>query len=748
MKNCLRPKLGFAISMMIFSCVSMLHAQKLSGRVVDSKNHEPLSKAAVYFPELHKGTSTNEDGVFTIMGLGQQKMLIQISHVGYEIFFTSLSFNRDTTIEVFLSPSLIEMKEVVVTGRQSQDVNETSFNVAQVSAREMNSQGSLSISDAMSRLPGISQLTTGAGISKPVIRGLYGNRIQVNVNGMRFDNQQWQDEHGLGLSDIGVDRVEIIKGPSSVLYGSDAIGGVMNVIEEKPAPTGEKIQELNTRIFSNTYGLSANYGIKKTTEKNWWRIRAGFDNHADYTAGNNNRVLNSRFASYNLKASLGFTKRNMVSVNNVFVSYSKFGFVFDSLSRKEEDGRLSRSFDGPHHQVVFAQASTENTFYKGKRKAKLNGGLITNLRQEDEGGGGISLSMLLNTASILGQFTHQISESSELTYGASSYFQTNTNFGGRIIVPNAVTAELSAFSFFHHKRNQILFEGGVRYDRRFIGTQATGSLNVIGAGLSPTQDVLPFNKFYNAFNFSTGTGYDFTKRLSFKLNASTGYRPGNLAELSSNGLHEGTLRWEIGKPDAKTEHNLNLEGSLLYNHPTLRASISAYRNRFWNYIFLNPTGSEFFGFGIYRYEQSDAALEGGEINVNWNAFNSPIEIVSAYSFIKAKKEDGTYLPFIPANKLNSEVKFHLKSGLKFSNSILRVGGNYVFQQNHPAEFETSTADYFLINAGVTTDWRKMNLSFTCNNLLNKTYYDHLSRFKYYGIANMGRNVVMAINYKF
>jgi iron complex outermembrane receptor protein len=522
----------------------------------------------------------------------------------------------------------------------------------------------------------------------------------------------------------------------------------MNVIEEKPAPMGEKVQDLTVRTYSNTYGLSANYGIKKTGEKNWWKIRGGFDNHADYTAGNNQRILNSRFASYNLKASLGFSRKNRVSINNLFASYSKFGFVFDSLSRKENDARISRTFDGPHHQVVFAQASTENTFYKGTRKIKLNGGVITNLRQEDEGGGGISLSMLLNTATVLGQFTHQINESNEWTYGASSFFQTNTNFGGRIIVPNAVTAEASAFSFFHHKKNQFLFEGGARCDRRFIGTQATGSLNVIGGGLSPTQEILPFTKFYNAFNFSTGGGYEFTKELSVKLNASTGYRPGNLAELSSNGLHEGSLRWEIGKPDAKAERNLNLEGSIHYNHPLIRASISAYRNHFWNYIYLNPTGAEFFGFGIYRYEQSNAALNGGEITVNWNPLNSFIEITSAYSFLKAQKEDGGYLPFIPANRLNSEIKYHLKSSGIISHPVIRLAGNYTFQQSRPAQFETITSDYFLINAGFNCDWKNLNLSFTCNNLFNKTYYDHLSRFKYYGLANMGRNIIMGINYKF
>lgn len=737
----------FCFCIGILFCGTMGWAQhQLTGKILDGQTHAGLVGASIYFPELHRGVASSESGEFHISGLAHGKQLMQVSHVGYESFFMRIDLASDSSMQIVLKTSLIQMQEVIITGSQSQSPTETTFNVSQITREQMTQNGALSISDGVSRMPGVSQLTTGPGISKPVIRGLYGNRIQINVNGLRFDNQQWQDEHGLGLSDLGIDRVEVIRGPASVLYGSDAMGGVLNIIEEKPAPVNTEVKDFSTRLYSNTYGLSLNYGVKKSSENRWKKMRAGFDNHADYSDGNGNRVLNSRFASYNLKASWGRNKENSVHVFNLMASHSLFGFVFDSLSRKKDDGRLSRSFDGPHHIVSFAQASSENTYYKNKRKIKFNAGLISNLRLEDEGGGGISLAMLLNTINALGQITQPIGDNGEWTYGTSFMFQSNTNFGGRIIVPNAITGEASAFTFYKQHVNRWLLEGGLRYDRKFIGTFATSSLNVIGND-SPTQEILPFNNFYNAANFSVGAGYNFTEKLSIKFNGTTGYRPGNLAELSSNGLHEGTLRWEIGLPTAKIEQNLNLEGSLHYNTQLFRASASAYNNHFNNFLYLAPTGKEYYGFHIYHYEQTNATLQGGELMMEWNPFGSPVELSSSYSFIDAEKDDGSYLPFIPANKVMGEVKLHLKSSGAISSPVVRVGGNYFFDQSHPAHFETSTAGYFLLHAGATGQWKKISLSVVCNNLLNVNYYDHLSRFKYYGIANMGRNIVLGMNFK-
>src|SRR5690349_18737732 len=216
-----------------------------SGVVYDKQTGKALPDASVFLPELHKGVYTGSEGKFVFRSIGARKFLIEVSHVGYQSSFRNVILPGDSTLNISLEPSLISVQEVVITGTHMQSPEETSFNIVQMNRAKIEESAALNLSDAISKLPGVSQLTTGPGISKPVIRGLFGNRIQVNLNGLRFDNQQWQDEHGVGLSDIGVDRVEIIRGRASVLYGSDAIGGVINIIDEKPAAVNDVLQDLN-----------------------------------------------------------------------------------------------------------------------------------------------------------------------------------------------------------------------------------------------------------------------------------------------------------------------------------------------------------------------------------------------------------------------------------------------------------------------------------------------------------------------
>jgi iron complex outermembrane recepter protein len=736
----------FTLPILFFLNFSLYGQYVLRGNIVDQASHEPLSNTSIYLPEIHRGSYSDSTGHFIISNIPAQRLLIEISHVGYETQFRNFEFAGDSLLLIFIAPSFIPIQEVVVTGINNNAPDETSFNIVQMTNHELNTTGALSVSDAISRIPGISQLSTGPGISKPVIRGLYGNRIQINMNGIRFDNQQWQDEHGLGLSTLGIDRVEIIRGPASVLYGSDAMGGVVNIIKERPAFINQKIKDLSARVFTNTYGMSLNYGAAQSNENSWRQFRLGFDNHADYSTGNNTRGLNSRFATYNGQVSWGVNKKNSVHVLNLLASHSLFGFVFDSLSRKENDGRLSRTFDGPHHTVSFAQITNENIYYRGKNKINLNAGFISNLRLEDEGGGGISLSMLLNTINATAQIFRPL-RVGDLTTGISGFFQTNTNFGGRIIIPDALNTEASLFSFYQKRFQRWLIEGGVRYDSKFIQTFSTGNLNTVGND-GPSEEIFPFSKFYNAFNLSAGTEYFVNSHFTVKGNISSGYRPGNLAELSSNGLHEGTLRWEIGIPNAKIEQNLNLEGSLNFHSPYFRSSVSYFYNDFKNFFYLSPDGTEFFGFQVYHFRQSDALLKGGEFEFLVSPAQLPLSWKGSYSLIEAQKNDGSYLPFIPPNKFASEIEWRFNTSGKIKKPELRVGGAYSFAQLRPAEFETTTSSYFLLHAAISVQYQSVNWSLSGNNLLNENYYDHLSRYKYYGIANMGRSLVLTVNSKF
>jgi iron complex outermembrane receptor protein len=644
--------------------------------------------------------------------------------------------------------SAIILKEVVVSGLKVAKITETPINISSLSVQKMRANGSLNISDALAKLPGTSQLNTGPGISKPVIRGLYGNRITVLLSGLRFDNQQWQDEHGMGLNDIGIDRVEIIKGPMALIYGSEAIGGVINIIEEAPAARGIEEGEVNARLFSNTYGLYADVGFKGAGKNQNWRIRGGINSNADYSDGDNKRILNSRFGGYYLKGSLGFTRKNWTSYNNYNGSLDNFGFITaDNQGSKEPDGRLSRTMDGPHHTVLLNALSSQNTVRLTASIIKLNVGLQSNLRLENEGGNKISLNMLLSTFLYNFQWVKPLNSTTEVILVNQSIFENNTNFGSRIIIPDANMLESGASFFVKKTFPQIILETGAGLTIRDIHSFKTAGVN------TPDREIQPFNKTKPSINGAFGLTFNPNKNLNAKINFSSGFRSGNLAELSSNGLHEGTLRWEIGNPNLKMEQNINSETSVNYDEKNFSLSLALFYNYFSNYIFLSPTGIQYLGFDVFRFKQANANLYGGEASFGIHPANLKwLKYKTEFSTTIGKLSNGDFLPFMPSAKLHNEVSFSFNQTKKNNHLSFNVNTDNIFAQTHPAQFETETSSYFLLNAGGNIILRKIEreitISIAGNNLLNKNYYDHLSRFKEYGIHNIGRNVTLNINYPF
>jgi len=640
------------------------------------------------------------------------------------------------------------MKEVVVSGIRTSLVKETSFNIQSLSIGKIRQSGALNISDALSKLPGISQLTTGPAISKPVVRGLYGNRVLAVLSGLKFDNQQWQDEHGLGLNDVGIDRIEVIKGPASLLYGSEAIGGILNIIEEVSNRPGEKNGEVNVGLFSNTYGLSVDGGIRSGSEKKNWSVRAGLNSNADYSDGDNNRIQNSRFTGYYLKGSYGFIKNKWTSVNHFMSSLDNFGFITgDNSNSFLYDGRWSRSMKGPHHTVFVNVLSSQNKINLKKSSLDVNLGFQSNLRLEDEGDNHISLNMLLSTFLWHIMWNKQLNSRTELVLSNNSQFENNTNYGSRIIIPDANMIESGFSGFIKSKTGELVLETGIGISLRNIHTFETPGVN------TPDKSIAPFNKTLPSVNGSVGLAWNPNNSWNLKTNIGTGFRSGNLAELSSDGLHEGTLRYEIGDPNLKIEQNINSEVSINYSSRYFQISVAAYLNHFLNYIYLAPTGTQYLGFDVFRYKQFDVNLYGSEsmLAVNF-PFYERLRFETNFSVVTGRLSDGTYLPFIPPAKWTQQLQFRFENGKRLSNVSFFVISEEHFVQDHPAEFETPTDAYWLLNAGIHGNWqtksRTLVFSVTGNNLFNRNYYDHLSRFKEYGIHNIGRNIIVHLSIPF
>jgi iron complex outermembrane receptor protein len=641
--------------------------------------------------------------------------------------------------------SVKKLKEVEVSVIRNTYTNKTALNVTGLSAEKMRSRGAFNISDGLTAVPGISQMTTGVAISKPVIRGLHGNRLQTVFSGLRFDNQQWQDEHGLGISDIGVDHVEIIKGPASLLYGSEAVGGVINIIEEKNAEEGKIVGDLNTRFLSNTFGNATDLGFKGNSSNKNWRIRAGYESDADYQDGKDVRILNSRFSGYYFKASYGFTKKKWICQNNYNGSLNNFGFIMsDSKTDKDLDNRFSRTMDGPHHTVLLNILSSQNIFALKNSVLKLNLGAQSNIRMEDEGGGEISLAMHLSSLVYNLQWIKMLTEKTELIISSQGILQNNSNYGKRIIVPDANMTE-TGLSFFLNRKFGI--EGGIGGNYRHIKTFESGSFN------TPDKEIGPFERSLPSLNGMLGATLNPNDHWNIKFCGSTGFRSGNMAELASNGLHEGIFQYEIGNPGLKAEQNFNAELALNYTSEQFEFSLAGFNNYFDNYIYLAPTAETFYGITIFRYFQSNADLYGGEAAISFKPKAlKGLEFSSSFATVTGLLSDSAYLPFIPADKLHGEIRytFSLKNTLK--DFYVSVSNDYVFEQNYPAVNETRTGDYNLLNAGIGTELligkQTLKLGLVCNNLLNEYYYDHLSRFKPYGFHNIGRNIILNIQIPF
>ncbi len=722
----------------------------LKGIVNSDSSLTDLSRVIVSISELNIVAQTNSSGAYQFNKLPRGRYTVMYKLLGFETQILTINLN-DTLVEknIRLKPSFVQYPEVVIYGTNNSASDKTANTISQIDVIDMRTSGALNLSDGIAKIPGVNQLSTGAGITKPVIRGLYGNRIQTVLYGLRFDNQQWQDEHGLGLSDVGIDRVEIIKGAASLLYGSEAMGGVINIIEEKSAPVKTVKADFSTRFFSNTFGNATDIGVKGATQKINWRIRFGEDSHADYSGGDNKRVLNSRFGGYYGKVGFGFNGKRWISQNNYMYTKSNFGFLMDTLMLKDTpDDRMSRSFDRPHHTVNLNVFSSQNSFFLKRSKLKLNLGYQSNNRQEQEGGNKISLNMQLNSYITNIVWTKLIREKIEFNIGTQDLYQTNTNLGARTIIPDATVMESSAYSYVKANLNHLVIEGGLRYDYRSVQTFTTGTINTDPSG--PGYKIVPFSRNYNAINGSLGISVFDTKYFNVKGNFSSGYRSANLAELSSNGLHEGTYRYEIGNIDMKIEQNICGDLALSLRSSFINLTATGYYNRFLNYIYLAPDTTEYIGFQIYNYLQRNATIQGVEFtsdihpkNISW--FNW----ITSYSYIDGKLDNGKDLPFIPAPKLNSDIKLSFKNSKKISEFSIKPGVTYVFTQNRPGEFETSTPEYYLLNASASLTIKNpkniIQLSLTGNNLLNAAYYDHLSRFKYYGIYNIGRNV--SLNFK-
>lgn len=731
------------LSLVLFTLSYSIFSQTtITGKIIDNTSNEPLAEASIYISKLEKGTFTNLDGEFQFNNLPEGSIQLLISSLGYTTKTVTITTPINEPVIILLNPSAIEMESVIVSTPFHKLQSENVVKVERESMENLKKSGAVTLAEGITQIAGVESITTGAGIGKPVIRGLSANRVLVYAQGVRLENQQFGDEHGLGVSSSGVESVEVIKGPASLLYGSDALGGVLYLNPEKYANINSTSVDASVNYFTNSLGTETNLGVK-TSAENWkYLVRGNYATHSDYKTGNGLRVTNSRFKEKDLKAGIGYQ-------DSKYKGDFRYNYNNTHAGIPEEIGVQTTSKDviSPYQKLDNHIASLSNKIFLQNSSIDLKVGYLYNDRKEfEEASTEPALEMHLETLNYDLKYNAPQWGNFETIFGVQGLFQTNKNFGEELLIPDASIRDFGVLGTTHYHLEKIDIQGGFRFDTRKITTEENGIPG--DAGYFKAID-----RNFSSYNGSLGIKFNLFKTLVARINTASGFRAPNLAELSSNGTHEGTNRYEIGNSELKNEQNIQFDLSLEYRSEHFELFGNAFYNKINNYIFITPTNDFVNEDQVFIYTQDNAKLYGGEAGIHihphpidWLHLESSIEMVIG------EKDNGESLPLIPATSFTNTLRIELNQLKGFADNYTFVTVKSTAAQNKISDFETSTNGYSLVNAGIggTLYLNKfpLELRLSANNLFDKNYISHLSRLKNDGIANMGRNISLGIQTRF
>jgi len=736
-KNRNQMKMKLLVFFFVFLLLKVNAQNSISGRILDSETHQALPGVNVVVNELSMGTVSALDGTYLLKNLPKGTLLISYSYVGYETVTKKVVLqNEAIQVNIQLKPMVIQGQEVVISGSFTGTQHENTVKISSINTKDITRNVQPSFIGSLAEVPGVSVVSKGPGVATPVIRGLSLSNILVLNNGIPMENFQFSQDHPYLVDGSGLSRIEIIKGPASLMYGSGAVGGVINLIAEPVAPEDRVEGEFSTKLYGNTLGTNTELGIKGNKKGFVWGANAAVNSHEDFRQGNGQTAYNTRFNTNSLKLSTGIIKE--IGSFRLFYNYnrSKLGMAVPPalalVTYKERNNKvwyqdLTDQILTSKNKIFFGNFKLNADFSYQNNNRKLQGSTLTPVRE--------LVDMTLQTLNYRLKGIYDFSENTKAFLGIQGMNQNNKNHDApEHVIPDASLNDFSVFSMLHQQFSPVIIaEAGLRYDHR--------NINVPG-----NENTTAVHRNFNNLSASLGTNFHFSSHILLRFNLASAFRSPNIAELTQNGLHAN--RYEIGNSTLNNQRNLESDLGLHIHTRHTTFEVSAFYNYIYNYIYLSPTNEIREGYAVYRYLQTPSRLYGGEAGIHvhphpWDW----LHIKANYSYIVGEKSSGGYLPLIPANKLHVELMAKKNRWKSTRNLFIKVWVDYAFAQHKPSAFETVSDSYTLLNAALGTDLsvrgQLMQFSLTASNILDTLYMDHLSTLKDVGIYNMGRN--MAIN---
>jgi len=668
-----------------------------------------------------------------------------VEAIGYESNITILP-DTNPQITIALKPSHITLKELTITGIGTTTRDKSGFRIDKIEMKNSSANGQLNIPEALSAIPGVYSANLGNGIAKPVIRGMQGMRVVTMLNAMRFEAQQWGGDHGMGIGNAGVGSAEVIKGPSSLIYGADAMGGVVILNDIAPLPVGEKTLLLKTQYQHVSRGAISQFTYQQSGQRWRFLLAGGASSHADFAIPKKLFAKNSRFQELQGRGYISYSGDK--SVHYIRYAFNAAttgipGHTHDSLATPADFqiAQPRRLWTLPAQFIRNHVVSQENKWYFNHAELHINAGYArNNLIEYDEKVSVPSLSMQLDNFLSNIKYTQRF-ERLEISAGTQWMHQTNSNLpeAEEELIPNSTTSDIGGYITASIALGRLNVQGGIRVDARNIYVPGDSSLTI--------------RKNYLGNNYALGMSYTFDK-WTLRSSVSSGFRIPHVTELLANGYHHGALRYEQGNRSLSPEYATQFDCSAEWNSEHATLMLNPFVNHIRNYIYIKPTSEKMNGMPVFIFTSAKETLfAGGEASVHLHPhFAHDLHIQFNGALLRLIDADSASVSLMPQPRISGDIRYDLSEYSKRRVSVDQIGIKTVLcdAQRQIAVDETpspayATLDcYFSISLGHK---KRIHVEGGCKNITDTRYIDHLSRLKNIEMPFPGRNFYLGLQYR-
>jgi iron complex outermembrane receptor protein len=721
-------------------------AQQLSGVVTDGLTNEPIPGAKIELKELQVATYSDGEGAFFFEGDWPEQLVVEVSLATYETKTVSITCCDFITFSLLPDPH--NMQEVMVRVERRELQGSATQKTDYIDLDQLSVISPLTITEALTQIDGVQMASYGPLNSKPVIRGMQGMRVVTFLNGMRINNQQWGGDHGLGISQAGMESAEVIKGPMSLIYTGDATGGLLYLKDGSFAPQNSFSVDVNAQFETVSMGTQNSIIYKQSGKKLRFSAAGIYSSYADYRLPNGRYLSDSRLLDMGGKFKLGYNSGKWNWELNYLYSNSRVGIPGHThdISPSAESFMIDYQDRGkslPYQKIQNHFGNLKATYFvdaKNKMEIFLNHG-FNNLAEHGEKNFTPEIDMYLNSSSAQVRHHWNPNKRLQILSGVQSILESNVN-GSRAetqLIQDSDQFDIGAYSSLSYDLKGIKLNAVARYDLRQVRST-------------------DFSGDYPNFNAALGIRKQWkgTSIKDISAHISSGTRAPHLSELLSDGVHHGAVRYELGDRDLKSERFVQFDLNYEFSSEHFSLMFNPYTTYANGYIQLAQVDSVIDGMDVYEYAAKNGVLLYGiETRIHYHPhFAHRIHFESGYSNTFGRDlgitQEGENLYFMPQARLRSNVRIELSKKKAFGFASVIVQHNYFFNQDRIGPLETATEAYHLLQLGCQMKWDgnwPVQFSFGVRNALNETYINHMSNLKSLGLMEPGRSFYFNLKWR-